>query len=153
MQMLILFLAAMLLSMPPTLRTSAPRPAHPPALNLVNARIYVEGEPVFGPFSVQQSQFGYLYLYVPGRGLYTIGAESFAGAELAGRFRGRRLTFSAAGVRLDIDSMTPILDSGGSDAWVRHEPNLKLNIQGVLYGYGDHPSITAQWLEIYGTGE
>lgn len=128
-------------------------PVHPPSLSLTGARVYLDGEPVLGPFSVHQRPFGYLYLYVPGRGLYTIGAHTFEGATLAGEFNGRRLAFAAGGSDLRIDSRTRILGPGEHEAWVRHEPNLTFNVQGVVYGYGDHPSIAARWLEIYGPGE
>jgi hypothetical protein len=130
-----------------------PAPELPPALNLSGARLYVDGEPVFGPFSVQQRPFGYLYLYVPGQGLLTVGASSFEGAALAGEFRGRQLAFTAGGSELRIESRTRILGPGQHQAWVRHEPGLTLNVQGVVYGYGDHPSIAARWLELYGPGQ
>jgi hypothetical protein len=154
MLMLALVVATLSLSIAsPPADAAGPAPPHPPALTLVNARVYVDGEAVFGPFSVRQSRFGYLYLYVPGRGLYTIGAQPFEGAAVAGAFTGRRLAFSAGGAELRIDSSTGILGSGHRDAWVRHEPDLTFNVQGVVYGYGDHPSIAARWLEIYGPGE
>lgn len=152
MLMLSLFAAtvfATLSSVPPR-DAPAPVPVQPPALNLRDARLYLDGAAVFGPFSVRQSRFGYLYLYVPGRGLYTIGAAAFEGAALAGGFRGRSLAFDAGGAALRIESRTPILGSGDHEAWVRHEPGIQLNVQGVVYGYGDHPSIAARWLELYG---
>lgn len=130
-----------------------PPVVQPPALNLTGARILVDGQTVFGPFSVQQNRFGYLYVYIPGRGLYTIGAQAFAGARAAGEFSGRTLAFQMGGAELRIQSRTRILSSGDADAWVRHEPDLQLNVQGVLYGYGDHPSIAEEWLEIYGSAQ
>ncbi|HEU4453940.1 MAG TPA: hypothetical protein VFR81_12815 [Longimicrobium sp.] len=149
MLMLALFVSTFFVATPPADDLAAGPPS-PPGLNLVDARLHVDGEVVFGPFSVQQSRFGYLYLYLPGRGLYTIGAGPFEGARPSGGFRGRSLAFSAGGAELRIDSRTPILGSGDSDAWVRHDPDFTLNVQGVLYGYGDHPSVAEQWLERFG---
>ncbi|HET6231834.1 MAG TPA: hypothetical protein VFE05_17290 [Longimicrobiaceae bacterium] len=125
---------------------------HEPALHLAGARLSVDGEPVLGPISVQQSRFGYLYFYVPGRGLYTIGRQAFDGAERAGTFRGERLSVEAGGASLLLESSIPILSCGEGDAWVHHEPDIQLNVQGVLYGYGDAPSIAAQWRDRFGGG-
>ncbi len=121
-----------------------------PALTLVGARLYLDGKRILGPFSVRQSPFGYLHFYVPGHGLHTVGAAPFEGAAQTGSFRGRQLTWTAGGAELRIESSTPILGPANREAWVRHEPGFELNVQGVIHGYGDHPSVGEQWVGRFG---
>lgn len=150
--MLKLLVSTLLLAAPlPTAAGGSPlADGHVPSLHITDGAVFLDGERIYGPFSVQQTRFGYLYLYLPGRGLYTIGGDAFEGAEQAGEFQGRNLTFSMGGSEVRLESSTLILSSRRSDAWVRYEPNFKLNVQGVLYGYGDHPSVAEQWLKRFG---
>lgn len=122
-------------------------------LNLVDARLFIDGHQVFGPFTLQQEKAGYLFFYVAGRGLYTIGAERFEGARPAGEFRGRTLEVEVAGARVRLESVTRMLGRRPHDAWVRYQPDFKLNVQGVMYGYGDDPSAAERWLEQFGAAE
>lgn len=121
------------------------------SLQLSSATLFVEGAPVAGPFSLWQRRFAYLYLYLPERGLFTVATHPFEGAEQAGRFTGRTLAFSGSDAVFRLESATAILGAAPCDAWVRHEPNYHLNIQGPLYGYGDTSSVAEQWRRQFGT--
>lgn len=119
-------------------------------LNVVDAHLFIDGRKVFGPFTIRQQTAGFLFFYVPGRGLYTIGAEPFAGARQAGEFQGRALEVEVAGARVRLESATRMLGRRPRDAWVRYQPDFTLNVQGVMYGYGDDPSAAERWLEQFG---
>lgn len=122
-------------------------------LNVVDAHLFIDGQKVFGPFTVRQETAGFLFFYVPGRGLYTIGAERFEGARQSGEFQGRRLEMEVSGARVRLESATRMLGRRTQDAWVRYQPDFKLNVQGVMYGYGDDPSAAERWLEQFGAAE
>jgi hypothetical protein len=81
--MLSLFLATGLAGEAPGGPATCERPLH-----LSGATLRGDGEPVQGPFSLLQSRAGYLFLYVPGRGLAVVASRPF------GR-RSRRVSFAA----------------------------------------------------------
>jgi hypothetical protein len=120
-----------------------------PSLNLVGARLFIDDTLVYGPVSLQQTRFAYLYWYVPGKGLYTIAAEPFDGATQAGEFRDRALTFRTETGVVRLEAARRIV-RGVCDAWVRHVPEFQLDVDEVLYGYGDFPSIEDDWRERFG---
>jgi hypothetical protein len=131
-------------------RPSDSPPDRAPALRVNSGRWFIDDRLVLGPFSIHHSPFRYIYLYVPGRGLYTIGSEVFEGADRAGEFRGRTLRFSVGGSELRLESRTPILGGAAREAWVRHEPDLTLDVHEVVYGYGDYPTIADHWRDRLG---
>jgi len=129
-----------------------PEPPRRPALHLDDGRLYVNGQELLGPFAVFQARFGYLHFYVPGHGLFTVGAAPFPGAVRAGRFAGATLEVQLDGTTLRVSARDDILTPAEQDAWVLHDPDLNLNVSGALYGYGDTPSVREQWLERFGRG-
>lgn len=143
--MLSLFLATGLAGEAPGGPATCERPLH-----LSGATLRVDGEPVLGPFSLLQSRAGYLFLYIPGRGLAVVASRPFERAERAGEFRGRTLVFSAGGADMRLESATAILGADACGAWVRHEPGYLLNIQEPLYGYGDSFSVAEEWRRQFG---
>jgi hypothetical protein len=115
------------------------------AIHLQNGQLYLNGELIHKGFSVMQTRFAYLYFYVPERGLFTISNHEFEGAMQLGTFDQRKLSFTVNGLDLELKSSSQILADDASPAWVKFDPNFKLDVKTVMLGYGDKEKAPYEW--------
>ena len=115
------------------------------AIHLQNGRLYLNGELIHKGFSVMQARFAYLYFYVPERGLFTISNHEFEGAVQQGTFNERELSLTVNGLNLVLKSSSQILANESSPAWVKFDPNFKLEVKSVMLGYGDKEKAPYEW--------
>lgn len=114
-------------------------------IRLEQGRLYVNGELVYKNFSLTQGRFTYLFFYVPGRGLFTVSNREFAGASQAGAFEGATLSFGVANIDVALKSASQILGEESSPAWVRFDPDFKLDVKAVMFGYGNKERAPYDW--------
>lgn len=114
-------------------------------ISLRNGRFYVDRDLVYEGFSVSQDRFRYLFFYVPARGLFTISNREFDGAVQAGDFAGDTLSFNVNGVEVKLESSSQILKEGASPAWVKLDPEFKLDVKSVMFGYGGKEKTPYAW--------
>jgi hypothetical protein len=114
-------------------------------IRLQGGRLYVNGELVHKGFSITQDHFNYLYFYVPERGLFTVSNREFDGATQAGTFEDETLSFNVGGFDVSLKSSTPILKEESSPAWVKFDPDFKLDVKSVMFGYGDKEKAPYEW--------
>ncbi|MBD0373747.1 MAG: hypothetical protein ICV60_23145 [Pyrinomonadaceae bacterium] len=117
------------------------------SLHLSNGRLYVNGELVFKNFSIGQSDFKYLFFYVPSRGLFIISDHQFEGSVQGGTFEGRTLSLRVGDIDLKVESSVPLLRGEQSAAWVKFDSNFKLDVKSVMFGYGDKETMPYAWPE------
>ena len=116
-----------------------------PAINLKNGQLYLNGELIHKGFSVMQTRFAYLFFYVPERGLFTVSSHEFEGAIQQGTFNQRELSFTVNGLDLVLKSSSQILANDSSPAWVKFDPDFKLEVKSVMLGYGDKEKAPYEW--------
>jgi hypothetical protein len=114
-------------------------------IRLQRGRLYINGELVHKGFSLAQDRFNYLYFYVPARGLFTVSNREFDGAAQVGTFQGETLSFGVSGLDVSLKSSSTILDEESSPAWVKFDPNFKLDVKSVMFGYGDKEKAPYEW--------
>lgn len=114
------------------------------AIHLQNGQLYLNGELIHKGFSVMQTRFAYLYFYVPERGLFTVSNHEFEGAMQLGTFDQQKLSFTVNGLDLELKSSSPIL-ADASPAWVKFDPNFKLDVKSVMLGYGGKEKAPYDW--------
>lgn len=115
------------------------------ALSVQNGKIYVNGEVVHDGFSVMQSEFNFIYFYVPAKGLFTISDREFDGASQSGNFAGKKLSFDVDGISVELKSDSAILSKDDSDAWVKLDKEFSLKTDAVVFGYGSNEEIPYKW--------
>jgi len=118
---------------------------HTQEIRLQGGRLYINGEMVHKGFSVTQDRFNYLYFYVPERGLFIVSNREFDGATQAGTFEDETLSFNAGGFDVSLKSSTRILKEASSPAWVKFDPDFKLDVKSVMFGYGDKEKAPYEW--------
>src|SRR5205085_12285972 len=104
------------------------------AIHLLNGQIFLNGKLVHKGFSITQSRFAYLYFYVPDRGLFTISNQPFDGGTQAGAFSNRELSFNLSGLDVVLKSSSRILSDESAAAWVKFDPDFKLDVKAVMLG-------------------
>ena len=114
-------------------------------IRLQNGRLYLNQELIYKNFSVVQTRFRYLYFYVPQRGLFTVSNREFEGAIQNGMFEGQNLNFSVNDLNIALKSSSQILGEDSSPAWVKFDPSFKLDVQSVMFGYGDKERSPYDW--------
>ncbi len=114
-------------------------------IHLQNGQIYLNGELIHKGFSVIQTRFAYLYFYVPAHGLFTVSNEEFDGASQQGAFSNRELSFTVNGLDIVLKSTSQILADESSPAWIKFDPNFKLDVKSVMLGYGDKEKAPYEW--------
>lgn len=114
---------------------------------LQNGRLYVNGELQHDNFSIMQSEFAFLYFYVPSKGLFIISNNEFEGATQAGNFQKNKLVLDIDGVSLVVKSSTKILPESEetSVAWVKYDSTFSLNTKAVIVGYGGDTKVPYKW--------
>lgn len=115
------------------------------ALSVQNGKISVNGEVVHDGFSVMQSEFNFIYFYVPAKGLFTISDREFAGASQSGNFSGKKLSFDVDGISVELKSDSAILSKDDSDAWVKLDKEFSLKTDAVVFGYGSTEETPYKW--------
>lgn len=115
------------------------------AIHLQNGQIFLNGKLIHKGFSVTQTRFAYLYFYVPEHGLFTVSSLQFDGASQQGMFNERELSFSVNELNLVLKSSSQILAEESSPAWVKFDPNFKLDVTSVMLGYGDKEKAPYEW--------
>lgn len=115
------------------------------AIHLQNGQLYLNGELIHKGFSVMQTRFAYLFFYVPGRGLFTVSNHEFEGAIQQGAFNQRELSFTVNGLDLVLKSSSQILPNDSTPAWVKFDPDFKLEVKSVMLGYGDKEKAPYEW--------
>ncbi len=116
-----------------------------PAFMLQNAELFVNDKLIKDGFSVSQTNFNFLYIYVPEKGLFTISKKEFDGASQKGRFNGRNLSFEIEDVFVNLNSSSVILKDVSSPAWIRYDAKFKLATDAVIIGYGDKENTPNDW--------
>jgi hypothetical protein len=115
------------------------------AIHLQNGQLYLNGELIHKSFTVMQTRFAFLYFYIPERGLFTVSNQEFEGAMQLGTFDQRKLSFTVNGLDLELKSSSQILADDASPAWVKFDPNFKLDVKTVMLGYGDKEKAPYEW--------
>ena len=114
-------------------------------LHLQDGRLYLNGKLIHKGFSVTQTRFAYLYFYVPAHGLFTVSNRQFEGATQNGLFEGRDLSFTVNELNLALKSSSPMLAEESSPAWIKFDPEFKLDVESVMFGYGDKEKAPYEW--------
>src|SRR5262249_24582299 len=114
-------------------------------IQLQNGRLYLNQELIYKNFSVVQTNFRYLYFYVPQHGLFTVSSREFEGAIQNGMFEGQTLNFSVNDLNIALKSSSQILGEESSPAWVKFDPSFKLDVKSVMFGYGDKEKSPYDW--------
>ncbi|HYJ87666.1 MAG TPA: hypothetical protein VEW46_16505 [Pyrinomonadaceae bacterium] len=115
------------------------------AIQLQNGQLYLNGKLIHKGFSVMQTRFSYLYFYVPSHGLFTISSREFDGATQSGTFEGPALSFNVNDLNLELKSSSQILAGETSPAWIKFDPDFKLDVKSVMLGYGDKEKAPYEW--------
>jgi len=114
-------------------------------IHLQNGRLYVNQELVHKGFSLMQDRFTFLYFYVPSRGLFTVSNREFEGAAQDGAFQGDTLSLNVGGIEVTLKSSSRILKEEASLAWVKFDPEFKLDVKSVMFGYGNKEKAPYAW--------
>ena len=114
-------------------------------IHLQNGRLYLNEELIYKNFTVVQTRFRFLYFYVPQRGLFTVSNREFEDATQSGSFDGQTLNFAVDGMNVVLKSSSQILPGDASPAWIRFDPNFKLDVKSVMFGYGDKEKAPYDW--------
>lgn len=115
------------------------------ALSVQNGKIYINNELVHDGFSVMQSEFDFIYFYVPEKGLFTVSGREFDGASRTGGFNGKKLAFDIDGLSVEMTSDSRILSEGDSSAWVKLDKEFSLKMKAVVFGYGGSEDVPYKW--------
>lgn len=116
-----------------------------PAFVLQNAELIINDKVVKKGFSVSQTDFNYLFLYIPEQGLFTISGKEFDGASQDGSFNGKNLSFRIDEKSVNLTSSSVILRDVVSPAWIKHDSKFKLAVDSVIVGYGDKEGAPYDW--------
>jgi hypothetical protein len=142
----IAFSTVVMLGIPAQSAKPAPQEVqNPAAIHLQNGRLYLNGKLIHRGFSVVQTRFSYLYFYVPSHGLFTISSREFDGATQSGTFEGQALSFNVNDLNLELKSSSQILAGETLPAWIKLDPDFKLDIESVMIGYGDKEKAPYEW--------
>jgi len=120
-------------------------PRSPEVIRVVDGRLLLGDQLVLDHFSLVQSKFSFLFIYLPARGLVTISNRQFPGAEEAGQFAQDRLELDLDGLALRLESTVPILRSSETSAWAALDSTYRLKVESVLIGYGDNLDAPKTW--------
>jgi hypothetical protein len=110
-----------------------------------NGQLLINGKAVRKGFSLSQDDFHFLYFYVPDQGLFLVSSMPFEGGTQSGAFEGQDLEFRAGNLTVTLKSSSPILGSDNIPAWVKYDPNVKLDTRAVIFGYGDEKADAYTW--------
>jgi len=132
------------ISAPPATAT-APQVQQGAAIHLQNGQLFLNGKLIHKGVSVMQTRFAYLYFYVPDHGLFTVSNAEFEGATQQGSFSNRELSFTVNDQNVVLKSSSTILAGETSPAWVKFDPNFKLGVKSVMFGYGDKETAPYEW--------
>jgi len=114
-------------------------------IHLQNGKLYLNQELIYKDFSLVQTHFRYLYFYVPQHGLFTVSNREFQDAAQSGSFEGPTLNFAVNGMNIQLKSTSQILPGDASPAWIKFDPNFKLDVKSVMFGYGDKERAPYDW--------
>ena len=114
------------------------------AIHLQKGQLYLNGKLIHKGFSVMQTRFSYLYFYIPAHGLFTVSNREFEGATQNGMFAGQNLSFSVNDLNVALKSSSQIL-AESSPAWIKFDPDFKLDVKSVMLGYGDKERAPYEW--------
>lgn len=115
------------------------------AIHLNKGQLFLNGKLIHKNFSVMQTKFSYLYFFVPEHGLFTVSNREFEGAMQSGMFAGTDLTFSVNGLDVQLKSSSQILGEESAAAWIKFDPDFKLDVKSVMLGYGDKERAPYEW--------
>jgi len=115
------------------------------AIHLSDGRVSINGQEQAGTYSAYQSRFKFMYFYVPSHGLFIVSSKQFGEALEAGTFARRQLQFELSGIDFKLVASRTILGKEVQPAWVRFDPNFKLNVDSIMFGYGDTESVPYDW--------
>ncbi|HEY6330999.1 MAG TPA: hypothetical protein VI756_16830 [Blastocatellia bacterium] len=117
----------------------------PNGIHLNSGRLYLDGNLQHEGFTINQSEFKFLFFYIPGEGLFTVSDQEFKGALKAGLFEDRTISFRVDDKDVKIESASPILDVGTAPCWAKYDPGFKLDIKSVMIGYGGKEDAPYDW--------
>jgi hypothetical protein len=115
------------------------------AIHFSSGKVFINGQEQAGTFSVYKTNLKFLYFYVPSHGLFVVSSKEFDGAIEAGTFARRQLRFEVSGIDFKLVGSRSILGNGGQPAWVRYDRNFALNVDSIMFGYGDTESAPYDW--------
>ncbi len=115
------------------------------SIHLNKGQLFLNGKLIHANFSVTQTRFSYLYFFVPEHGLFTVSNREFEGAMQNGMFAGSDLSFSVNGLDVMLKSSSQILGEESSAAWIKFDPDFKLDVKSVMLGYGDKEKAPYEW--------
>jgi len=116
-----------------------------PAFSLQNAELFVNDKLIKEGFSVSQSEFNFLFIYVPDQGLFTISKDEFEGSSQNGSFNGKNLSLKIEDVSVTLNSSSVILKDVSSPAWTKFDSKFKLATDAVIIGYGNKENVPYDW--------
>jgi hypothetical protein len=141
----IAFTAVVALGVPAQSARPTPQNAWIQEIHLQNGQLYLNQKLIYKGFSVMQTRFRYLYFYVPQHGLFIVSDREFEGATQSGAFDGQHLSFSVNDLNLALKSSSQILAAETSPAWIKFDPDFKLDVKSVMLGYGDKERAPYEW--------
>ncbi|MBT8401491.1 MAG: hypothetical protein KJO98_13515 [Rhodothermia bacterium] len=116
----------------PTKGSAAPATPAQPSFLLTDATMKIDGVVKGGPINLIDETFTYLFVYLAEDGLFMISAEPFGPAQEAGLFVGPRLAVDHAGVEIEFESKSDILDEPlAKSAWVEFTPDFPMFAPGT----------------------
>lgn len=116
----------------PTKGSASPATPTQPSFALTDATIKIDGVVTGGPINLLDETFTYLFVFLADEGLFMISAEPFAPSQEAGLFVGPLLTIDHAGVEIEFESKTDILDEPlAKSAWVEFTPDFPMFAPGT----------------------
>ena len=115
------------------------------AIHLNKGQLFLNGKLIHKNFSVIQTRFSYLYFFVPEYVLFTVSNREFEGAMQNGMFAGSDLSFSVNGLDVVLKSSSQILGEESAAAWIKFDPDFKLDVKSVMLGYGDKERAPYVW--------
>lgn len=118
-------------------------------IQIVNGKLILEGEKILEGFSVSQSHFSFLFYYIPEYGLWAISAREFDGSVKAGKIVGAKLEVELEGVSLTVESSFPIVSGSEVSVWGSLDREFKLDVESVLFGYGDLKEDAYEWRNFF----
>jgi hypothetical protein len=115
------------------------------AIHLSGGKVFINGEEQSGTYSVYKNNFKFLYFYVPSHGLFIVSNKPFDDGAEVGTFQRRQLQFELSGIDFKLLASRSILGKESHPAWVRYDPNFRLKVDSIMFGYGDKESQPYEW--------
>jgi hypothetical protein len=114
-------------------------------IHISEGKLRIEGADLQFSFSLHTDAFRFMYFYIPDRGLLTISHAPFTDAQQAGEFIAEKMSFDIPGISGSIESSTPMFDEERVPVFARWDSAYRLNVDSVMFGYGDSDRAPYDW--------